>query len=357
MDKNYIFYIEVILYSSLIYFGELLSFYTIFSIFGKALPTFVYFLPIIVTAVFITPVYLFFNISKPLYCWVYFLSGAIHSYLLNQFLFSLLYQIINFLIPMSLWYGIFFELIAPFFYNLFGLINARIIQTTKVSLKYKGLKQKKTIAHLSDLHLGAVYQKNYVQRVVNKLKQLNPDIIVITGDLADGSLDFEEDWIKPFNQLTQPILFISGNHEEIANKKLVLNCVMDTKIKYIGGEIFECQGINFIGIDYEDDSRKKLKEFELKETEKPNILLYHVPELYPRELKQYNLFLHLAGHTHGGQSIPIHFPTWLLNACFYGLYPDNTNERFVYVTSGVGTALTPLRTFSKSEIALITIEP
>ena len=358
MDKTFIYIIEAILYSCLIYFGELLSYYTIFSVFNKPLPLIIYFLPIITTVLFIAPVYIFFSISKTIYCYVYFISGIIHSYLLNQFLFSILYQLINFVVKIPFGYGIFIELIAPFLYNLYGVINARVIRWNKFSLKFKGLKEKKTIAHMSDLHLGAVYQLNYVKRVVNKIKAAKPDIVVITGDLADGSLKFEEKWIEPFNELDMPILFISGNHEEIANKSSVLKCVNETKIKYIGDTIYECQGLNFIGIDYEDaDVRGRLTKFDLKNTTKPNILLYHVPEIYPKELKDYNLFLHLAGHTHGGQSIPIHFPTWMLNACFVGLYPDEANERFVYVTHGVGTALTPLRTFSRSEIALITLEP
>ena len=88
----------------------------------------------------------------------------------------------------------------------------------------------------------------------------------------------------------------------------------------------------------------------------PNILLYHVPELYPYELKKFSIFLHLAGHTHAGQNFPVGIPTWMLNSCYNGLYSDKDKENFVYVTDGVSTAFVPIRTMSHSEIAVITIE-
>jgi len=72
------------------------------------------------------------------------------------------------------------------------------------------------------------------------------------------------------------------------------------------------------------------------------------------ELKNYDIFLMLAGHTHGGQIFPLHIPTLFSNACFWGLYENE--GRFVYVSTGVGTANVPMRTFYNSQISLITIQ-
>lgn len=359
MNNELISIIEFFLYGSLIYFGELLMFKSLFFLFTIKSWMIPYTLPIITTTIFISPVSLIHKYCNRYYCSAYFISGVIHSLLLDMFLCSILYQSLFLFMTIPFWLGVCLLLILPLIITIYGVLNAFIIRSTKLTLKWKGYINRTKIAHLSDLHLGAVFQRKSVENVVKEIQKESPDIVVITGDLVDGSTKLQGKWIEPFNELKMPILFISGNHEEIANNDSVLSQIAETNIKYIGGANYKFKGINFIGVDYEEDIKKRL--IEIKEASQhnkniPNVLLYHVPELYPKDLADHNVFLHLAGHTHGGQSIPIHFPTWMLNACFSGLYPDKTNKHFVYVTNGVGTALTPLRTFSKSEIAYITIE-
>lgn len=359
MNKELISIIEFILYGSLIYFGELLMYKSLFHLFIINAWIMPYILPIITTTLFISPVSLIQKYLYQYYCSAYFISGVIHSLLLDMFLCSIIYQFVIFFISIPFWIGFSVLLILPLIITIYGVLNAFTIRSTRLKLKWAGYNSKTTIAHLSDLHLGAVFQRKSIEDVVRNIQRESPDIVVITGDLADGSTKIQGKWLEPFNELKMPILFISGNHEEIANKDSVLSEIAETNIKYIGGKSYLFKGMHFIGVDYEEDIKKRL--IEVKESSKtnsnmPNVLLYHVPELYPRDLAEYNVFLHLAGHTHGGQSLPIHFPTWMLNACFSGLYPDKTNKHFVFVTNGIGTALTPLRTFSKSEIAYITIE-
>ena len=210
--------------------------------------------------------------------------------------------------------------------------------------------------HLSDIHLGAIHQKKSVSRIVKEIEELNPDIVVITGDLADGSLKVKHDWLKPFNKLEMPILYVTGNHEELNPEKDMLSEVYKTKIKHIGRrEIYEFKGIKFFGLDYGYDVKERLAEAELKENE-PNILLSHVPEMKPDELAKYNIFLFLAGHTHGGQIFPLNIFAYLGNACFSGLYSDLSGNHFVYVSEGVNNAVIPMRVCSSRIFALITIE-
>ena len=51
--------------------------------------------------------------------------------------------------------------------------------------------------HLSDIHLGDIHQKGSIIKIVNEIQDLHPDIVVITGDLADGSLKVKHDWLMP----------------------------------------------------------------------------------------------------------------------------------------------------------------
>ncbi len=356
-SKAFTDFLEIPLYGSLIYFGEKLIYNTLFELFNIEKNYLINILPIIVTFIFISPVYISYYINENIYCIVYYISGMIHSYLLNVWLCCVPhYLITKYLFNLSFNASFFICLILPLFIIIYGGINARIPRYEKINLKYKGFKGKKTIVHISDLHLGAVYQEKFCLKIINKIKKVNPDIVVITGDLADDSLKFNKNWIKNFNDLTMPILFVCGNHDFNGGKDYILNCIKEaTKIKYIHkNEIID--GINFIGFDYEDNIRECLSKLNLEKNNIPNILLYHIPELYPFELKKYNIFLHLAGHTHAGQNFPVGIPTWFLNTCFDGLYHDENNEHFVFVTDGVCTAFVPIRTLSKSEIAIITIE-
>jgi predicted MPP superfamily phosphohydrolase len=180
--------------------------------------------------------------------------------------------------------------------------------------------------------------------------------VVITGDMADGSLKVKSDWLMPFNKLEMPILYITGNHEDLNPEEDMIKEVKKTKIKYIGlCETFSFKGVNFFGLDYGYNIRKKLSEENLSK-DVPNVVLSHVPEMKPDELGQYNAFLFLAGHTHGGQVFPLNLFAYFGNACFSGLYSDKENTHHVYVSQGVDNAVIPMRVCSSRVFGLITIE-
>ena len=185
---------------------------------------------------------------------------------------------------------------------------------------------------------------------------MQPDIVVITGDLADGSLKVKPDWLMPFNNLAMPILYVTGNHEEMNPKDDMINVINLTNIKYIGKhETFKFKEVNFIGEDFGHDLKRCLIDAK-QEQGVPNVLLYHVPNLSPDELNKYNIFLMLAGHTHGGQIFPLGLFAYLANACFAGLYTDEDKTHYIYVSEGVNNAVVPMRVGSSRVFPLITIE-
>jgi predicted MPP superfamily phosphohydrolase len=278
------------------------------------------------------------------------------GFLLYAFQMSILLRLINFFLPLSLLINFIIQYIIPLLICVYGIINALTTRIENINLKYPGFKGKIKILLLSDIHLGAIHQKNSVMRIVQETQQLNPDIVVITGDMADGSLKVKPEWLKPFDSLSMPILYVTGNHEELNPKIDMINVVKATKIKYIGQhETFKYKGVNFIGEDFGYDLRKCLREIKQEEGV-PNVLLSHIPTLNPEELKNYNIFLFLAGHTHGGQMFPLHIIVYFANACFSGLYSDKNKEHFIYVTDGVNNALAPMRVGSKRVFPIINIE-
>ena len=226
----------------------------------------------------------------------------------------------------------------------------------RITLIYPGYKDKIEILHLTDLHLGAIYQKNSVIKICNEIQNLNPDIVVITGDMADGSLKVKPDWLTPFDNLAVPILYVTGNHEEMNPKIDMINVVNNTNIKYIGRhENFLYKNVNFIGEDFGYDLTKCLLDVRQEEGI-PNVLLSHIPIFKPEELIKYNIFLFLAGHTHGGQLFPFQIMVYFANACFRGLYSDSDNKHHVFVSEGVNGFGVPMRVGASRVLAVITIE-
>ena len=355
MKKKIRYGFGIVLFISL-YLTQLTIITTNQYIFQEKINEFCYLLPIIIIVVVFVLLVLSFLISEKLYCTLYYLTGLYLGYLLYAFQMSILIRLINYFFPLYFIINFFIQYIIPLIICIYGVINALITYVENINLKYPGFKGKIKILLLSDIHLGAIHQKNSVIRIVKEIKQLAPDIVVITGDMADGSLRVKADWLMPFNNLDIPVLYVTGNHEELNPKKDMIDAVNTTKIKYIGEHgRFKYKGVNFIGEDFGYDLKKCLLNVKQEEGV-PNVLLSHIPKLKPKELEKYNIFLFLAGHTHGGQLFPLHIITYFANACFSGLYGDKNKEHFIYVTDGVNNALAPMRVGSKRVFPIITIE-
>ena len=327
-------------------------------ILGREMTSFFYILPIIIILPIISLQIISSHISENLYCKVYIIKGLYFGYILYGFQISLVVRLLNLFLPLSALLNILILYITPLIICYYGVYNANFTRVENIVLKYPGFKNKLKILHLSDIHLGAIHQEKSIKRIVEETQKLEPDIVVITGDMADGSLKVKPKWLTPFDNLSIPILYVTGNHEELNPKFDMIEAVKTTKIKYIGKHgTFKYKGVNFIGEDfgYGFDLRKTLLNVKQEEGV-PNVLLSHIPILKPDELEKYNIFLFLAGHTHGGQLFPLHIIAYIANACFSGLYSDKMKKHFIYVSEGVNNALVPMRVGSKRIFPVITIE-
>lgn len=328
---------------------------------------FIYSLSFAIVAVPIIIILILHCKSKQLYAKLYYICGVICSFGLHMIGGCVVHYIIEYIFnSVYLVVDIVFIFIIPFIVTLHGFNNMKTIHIDKVKLHYNEYKGQIKIAHLTDLHLGANYQHAFVTSIVNKIRnEIHPDIVVITGDLADGSLRVQAEWLQPFNYLNVPVLYITGNHETIHGKDPLLTVIKEnTKIHYIGNSVYEYKGVNFIGIDYENHLEKTLKKFTsgiggVGGSTGPNVVLYHIPKMKPKTLNECGAFLMLAGHTHGGQVFPMQVFSYLGNRCYKGLYSFsnkiNNSNSYVYVCEGVGAALLPMRTCSRSTIGEITI--
>ncbi|MGY4884136.1 MAG: metallophosphoesterase [Nanobdellota archaeon] len=236
-----------------------------------------------------------------------------------------------------------------------ALLNGRKLKINLVDIEIKGLKKELKIVHLSDLHIGAIHRKKYLERVVEETNSLNPDVVVITGDLVDGSTVIKNGILSSINDIKSPVYFVVGNHDIYEGLDKILPILNKTKMKTLRDTKTQFKGINFIGIDYSDFKKeitKKLDKIDIDKN-KVNILLYHAPMFKLKELEKKGIALQLAGHTHNGQIFPFNLFIKLMYKYPVGLYKSGDSNLFV--SSGTGTWGPPMRLGSFSEIDLINL--
>lgn len=237
----------------------------------------------------------------------------------------------------------------------------------KIKIKCSKLKGNITIVHLTDLHLGGAYGKESVEKYVKMIININEkiDFIVITGDLVDGNIKITKEMLEPFYLIKSPIYYVTGNHEELTWKDEFLSLIENNSnlIHLPNTLITFDKRINVIGIDYKNNInliRGQLQNLIYESNNNlPNIFIHHIPIFKPDTLPDFNLFLVLCGHIHGGKCFPftlikLFFGKWI-NIIIEGLY-SYQNKYFVYCCSGVGTSGPNSRCFVGANIGLINIE-
>ena len=262
--------------------------------------------------------------------------------------------------------------------NLYGIVNAAFPRVTRITIALANLPPQwrgRTAALVSDLHLGHVRNVRFVRRVVNKLLALQPDIVLVAGDLYDGVAgDFEklaEPWKALTSLLPSPaqgasaphkpafgVYYIAGNHEEFYRNAEYLPPLLRAGVRVLDNEKAEIDGLQLIGVHYRDAShperyRSLLQGMKL-DRNRASVLLLHAPVRLDISEEE-GISLQLSGHTHGGQFFPWTLVAKRVWARFnHGL--QRVGNLQVYTTYGAGTWGPPLRVATKPEIVLITFE-
>ena len=245
--------------------------------------------------------------------------------------------------------------------SIYGLLNARWIRIRRVPIKLPNLPPSwrgRTALLFSDLHLGHVNGSGFSRRIVELAARLKPDIVLIPGDLFDGSKADAALLAEPFRALSPQFgsYFSTGNHDEFGNAAHYGEVLTRVGIRVLSNEKITVDGLDIVGVGYRDAGypirlRALLESLGQGRT---SILLNHVPNRLPI-VEQAGISLQLSGHTHGGQIFPF---TWLTRRAFgkftYGLQRFGALQ--VYTSSGAGTWGPPMRVGSSSEVALLTFE-
>lgn len=222
-----------------------------------------------------------------------------------------------------------------------------------------------TIAHLSDLHLDLVQGRQWLSSVVGKTNALRPDLIAITGDLAEGSVRQYGEEVTALKQLSAPhgVFFVTGNHEYFHDLQGWLNLLPEMGVRVLRNERVPIDsaggGFDLAGVDDHDGGRinpdhgPDLGAALLgRNRERALVLLAHQPRIM-EEAEKAGVDLVLSGHTHGGQIWPFSYLVYLQQPYVHGLKELNGTK--LYLSAGTGFWGPPMRLGTTAEIALITL--
>ncbi len=221
-----------------------------------------------------------------------------------------------------------------------------------------------TIVQLSDIHAGALMPQERMLRIARAAAALQPDVVVLTGDLLDASARAATPFSRAFGELRGKLgtFGIFGNHDYFAGPRAAEHAVRDagaTLLRNSGARIARGKGSLFIG-GVDDPSPGALgvdpaRALRAAAPEEPRIMLAHRPALFDLCAAS-GANLVLSGHTHGGQIALTR--EWSL-ARVLGPYTMGLYEKsgaHLYVHRGMGTVgPAPVRLGSPPEIALLTL--
>ncbi|WP_040204710.1 metallophosphoesterase [Neobacillus jeddahensis] len=227
------------------------------------------------------------------------------------------------------------------------------------------------IIQFSDTHLGFQYNLSQFQKLVNKINNLRPDIILFTGDLMDEPNKFTElnKLVPILDRLYAPLgkYCIFGNHDHGGyGSEIYRNMMETTNFKVLLNEstpIYAKDGssIYFLGID---DAMLGHPDLPLALKNVPhnrfNLLLSHAPDLADTAA-QYPIHWQISGHSHGGQ-VKLPFFGALVIPPFAHKYPEGLytigaqNQLTLYVNRGIGTTRLPFRFMTKPELTIFKLQ-
>jgi predicted MPP superfamily phosphohydrolase len=252
---------------------------------------------------------------------------------------------------------------VAFLVGIYGLANAYRIRVRRVSIKLPNLPvswRGRAALLISDLHLGHINGARFARRIAALAAGLQPDIVLLPGDVFDGSKVEAEPLVAPFRQVAPPqgIFFATGNHDEFGDTPHFLDALRGVGIRVLKNEMVVVDGLQIIGVSYHDTMfpirlRATLLRLQI-DTGCASILLSHVPNRLPIA-EEAGVSLQLSGHTHGGQFVPF---TWLTRRVFgkftHGLHRFGALQ--VYTSYGAGTWGPPMRVGTCPEVVLLQFE-
>ena len=224
-----------------------------------------------------------------------------------------------------------------------------------------------TIVQLSDIHVGSTIKRNYVQAIVDRVNELEADLIAITGDVVDGPVDRLAEHTAPLGAMRSRhgTFFVTGNHEYYSDAeawvaefdRIGLRVLLNRHVALDhDGAQLTIAGVTDYSAQVFNAAWRSDPEAALAGSPAggPKILLAHQPRSADAAARA-GFDLQLSGHTHGGQFWPWNHFVQLQQPYTAGLHRHA--DLWVYTSRGTGYWGPPKRFGAPSEITRIRLVP
>lgn len=259
---------------------------------------------------------------------------------------------------------------------LYGFaIEPRLPRITRHRLSLLGLPRELVglrVLQMTDIHHGPWTSEDYIHKLVRLANAQSPDVVVLTGDYVHHSPEYIGPVVKILDELKPTIgtLAVLGNHDWWENAPATQRAFASTTITLIdndrrfitparGLSAEASEGLCIAGIgDLWEDQQDFAAAFRDVPADAPTLLLSHNPDAatdLQDELKQHRVDLMLSGHTHGGQIRLPFMGTPIVPSAYGQKYAYGFVEGpgcRVYVSSGTGTTVLPIRFGVRPEIVV-----
>jgi predicted MPP superfamily phosphohydrolase len=253
-----------------------------------------------------------------------------------------------------------------------GFVNARrLARVKRVDVPIAGLPPALhgyAFAQISDIHVGPTIKRSYLNAIVNRVNELKPDAIAVTGDLVDGSVQRLAKHTEPLKHLVAPdgVFFVTGNHEYYSGadqwiaevRRLGLRVLLNEHvIRRRGNSTLMIAGVTDYTAQHFNPAHRSdpaQAAAGAPDDVAVRVLLAHQPRS-SEAAAEAGFDLQLSGHTHGGQFFPWNLFVPLQQPFVAGL--NRVRRMWVYTSRGTGYWGPPKRFGAPSEITLLRLVP
>lgn len=251
--------------------------------------------------------------------------------------------------------------------TVIGFVNARRLpRVVDVDIPLDGLPPQLagfTIVQISDIHVGSTIKGDYVRAIVDRVNTLEADLVAITGDVVDGSVERLAPHVAPLAQLVSRhgTYVVTGNHEYYSGAaewvaefgRLGMHRLMNRHhvIEHDGAGLVVA-GVTDFNAGYFDPEQRSdpMRALAGSPEGVPRILLAHQPRSAGAAAAA-GFDLQLSGHTHGGQFWPWNHLVRLQQPYVAGLH--RLGGLWIYTSRGTGYWGPPKRFGAPAEITRV----
>lgn len=227
----------------------------------------------------------------------------------------------------------------------------------------------RTLAHLSDLHIGPLMSDAYLFDTFRRVDALRPDFVVLTGDLMSWHDDAFNHLAAVYRHVPRGRLATVatlGNHDygpgwaDPGIAQRVVEIMQHCGVTVLRNQLLDVEGLQVVGLDdlwaNRFEPREVLAQLDCR---RAALALSHNPDTVDLPVwNNYEGWI-LAGHTHGGQCRPPFLPPPILpvqNRRYTAGEFQLAGNRQLYISRGVGH-LTPVRFNVRPEVTLFELRP